>query len=106
MTQIRFETGTLRDGSRTLTRAAEDLEAHLQNLVGDEPAWGSDDVSALCQMVYQAVVEVVRESVAGATETWAGHGSRLEIAATLYDSVEESNTAAADAITSELSTGV
>ncbi|MVA76760.1 hypothetical protein GC722_12105 [Auraticoccus sp. F435] len=102
MSEIRFRTGALRDGGRSLQRAGEDLGAQLDSLLASEPAWGEDDVSALCQVVYQSVVEVVRESVTASAEAFADHAAKLQTAAALYDSVEETNASAADSIGAEL----
>lgn len=85
---IRFDTEAMRTGGRAIGDTAGTMQAELDKLVADQPAWGEDGISALCQMVYQAIVDVVTESGEGVRGAWGDHADRLEQAATLYEDTE------------------
>ncbi len=85
---IRFDTAAMRAGGQAINDSANAMGTELEALLGQEPQWGEDGISALCQMVYQAIVDVATQSGQGVQETWAGQAERLEAAATMYDETE------------------
>lgn len=96
--QLTFDTDSLRSGSTQLQSAGTDIMSQFQQLVCSAPAWGADDVSGMCQMVYDAIVQVVQESVSGVSESWSDHGAKLENAATVFDQTEADNASAGTSI--------
>lgn len=88
MSDITFDTGAMRAGARAMGDAATGMQSDLDALLGDQPQWGADGISALCQMVYQAIVDVVTDSGGGVNQAWADHDERLRAAARMYDDTE------------------
>lgn len=94
MTDIQFDPDALRSGGQAMADAGQDLTAKFESLAGSPPTWGEDDISGLCQMVYDAVIDVVRESTGGVGEEWSGQNDKLDAAAKAYESAEQGNTQA------------
>ncbi|MFW6600489.1 hypothetical protein ACQBAU_00165 [Propionibacteriaceae bacterium Y2011] len=91
MTELKFDTRALRVGADELSTTADDLRSQFADTAASAPAWGEDDVSALCQMAYEAIVQVVTESIEGVGEGWGEHAELLQAAADLYDATEQQN---------------
>lgn len=86
---IKFDTAAMRAGGQAMNESANGLQTELDALLGNEPQWGEDGISALCAMVYQAIVDVVTESGNGVRDSWQQTSERLDSAAQLYDDTEE-----------------
>ncbi|MFX4273201.1 hypothetical protein ACQBAR_00180 [Propionibacteriaceae bacterium Y1685] len=94
MQEIQFEPDALRKGGKALSEAGQDLTAKFEALASSPPAFGEDDISALCKMVYDAIIDVVRESSGGIGDEWTEQNQRLEGAAKAYEATEQANTQA------------
>lgn len=99
--ESRIDTASLRRGGEGLGQAVGDLSSQLQTLTGNAPAWGEDDISQLCKMVYDAIVDVITESGGAVGETWQQHSDNLSAAADAYEATEAANTDAASAMIKE-----
>lgn len=96
--QLTFDTASLRSGGTQISSAGNDIQAKFESLAGSAPTWGADDISGLCQMVYEAIVDVVRESTGGVAESWSSHSEKLEVAAQVFDQTESDNASAGASI--------
>lgn len=95
---IKFVPGTLAKGGSSLGDASGRLQSDFQSLAGDAPPFGEDDISQLCKMVYDAIVQVVQESSGGVGESWKDTGQKLAAADKANTSTEELNTTEAGSV--------
>lgn len=94
--QLQYNTSQLRSGADGVGSAGEDLQAKFHALkaeVGDMSAFGPghDAVGPIAQMIYEAVLEAVEESITSGSGSYSDFSDKMHTAADIYDQGEQDN---------------
>ncbi|NNG18915.1 hypothetical protein HJ590_04885 [Naumannella sp. ID2617S] len=93
---LRYNTKDLRSGGTGVSGAGDSLEQKFQALLGECSDMsvfgpGHDTVGPIAQMIYQAVLERVTETVDGSVGAYRDFGDKMHTAADIYDRGEQDN---------------
>ncbi|OYO01268.1 hypothetical protein [Enemella evansiae] len=103
--QLNYNTAQLRAGGKGVSDAGADLEQKFQNLLNECSDMsvfgpGNDTVGPIAQMIYQAVLERVTETVQSSAGSYKDFGEKMNLAADIYDQGEQDNSQIANSTSS------
>lgn len=102
MNEVRFDPQSWDDGARRVTAGAQDFAAtanatlaRVSDLGRLGCNYGGTLADAALAMVFPALFQAVQETVAGISDGLSQEAANMQVTATNYRTVEESNTATA-----------
>lgn len=94
--QLNYNTAQLRTGGKGVSDAGDDLQQKFDDLLAECSDMsvfgpGHDTIGPIAQMIYQAVLERVTETVQSSAGSYRDFGEKMSLAADIYDQGEQDN---------------